>query len=403
MSRSIDEKVVSMHFDNDDFEKNVKESLSTLEKLKSGLHAIENNTTSLDNLSKSIKNVNLDGLGEAASAVSSKFSVMGTVADQVIRDMTQKIEGLIGKFYNFSLGGILNGGLSRSMKLEDAQFKLSGTLKKAEDLQAVMDSVNYGVADTAYSLDAAATVAAQLVASGLKGGEQMNKVLRGISGVAAMTSSTYEDIGSIYTTIAGNGKVMTQQLRQLSSRGLNAAATLGKALGKTEEEIYQMTTKGQIDFKTFANAMDDAFGEHAKEANKTFQGAMANLRSAFAKIGADFYTPLIKNEGPIVGLINSVREKVNAIRKVIQPTVIAVSETIGRSIDKITGFISGIKTSNLQAFSDIISKSGVNTSKLYEELKKLAKGTGMEAMITKYGNFDELLKSGSFNVSSRIT
>ena len=47
-----------------------------------------------------------------------------------------------------------------------------------------------------------------------------------------------------------------------------------------------MVTKGKIDFETFATAMDDAFGPHAKEANKTFTGAMSNVRAALSRIGA---------------------------------------------------------------------------------------------------------------------
>ena len=37
MSQVIDEKVVEMRFDNSDFESNVKQSLSTLDKLKQSL------------------------------------------------------------------------------------------------------------------------------------------------------------------------------------------------------------------------------------------------------------------------------------------------------------------------------------------------------------------------------
>ena len=54
-----------------------------------------------------------------------------------------------------------------------------------------------------------------------------------------------------------------------------------------------MTSKGKIDFATFAAAMDDAFGEHAKEANATFTGSMSNMRAALSRIGAGYcYTSI---------------------------------------------------------------------------------------------------------------
>ena len=49
MSKTIDEKVVSMQFDNSQFEKNVQTSMSTLDKLKQALR--------LDGVSKGLENV----------------------------------------------------------------------------------------------------------------------------------------------------------------------------------------------------------------------------------------------------------------------------------------------------------------------------------------------------------
>ena len=62
MSRTIDERIVEMRFDNRQFEQNVQTSLSTLDKLKRGLD--------LDNAAKS-----LDGLGDAAKRCD--MSVLG--------------------------------------------------------------------------------------------------------------------------------------------------------------------------------------------------------------------------------------------------------------------------------------------------------------------------------------
>ena len=72
-----------------------------------------------------------------------------------------------------------------------------------------------------------------------------------------MTNSEYEAISPIFTTVAGQGKLMTTQLRQLESRGLNAAAVLAESMGTTEAAVRDMVTKGQIDFNTFAEAMDE--------------------------------------------------------------------------------------------------------------------------------------------------
>lgn len=178
------------------------------------------------------------------------------------------------------------------MNIEQAKFQLKGL---GIAWSSIEDDINYGVKDTAYGLDSAAKVAAQLSASGIQIGDNMKTALRGISGVAAMTNSTYDDIGRIYTTVAGNGRLMGEQLLSLSGRGLNAAAALAKYLGKSEVEVRTMVSKGQIDFQTFADAMDSTFGEHAKAANETFTGALSNMKSALSRIGADVATPALED------------------------------------------------------------------------------------------------------------
>ena len=160
-------------------------------------------------------------------------------------------------------------------------------------------------------MDSAAKVASQLGASGVTQLEELKSALRSVSGVAAMTNSSYDEIGNIYTTIASNGRLMTENIRSFSARGLNVMANLAKALVKTEAEISEMVRKGQIDFKTFYTAMDEAFGEHAKDANKTFEGAMSNVRAALSRIGEGIWSPIMDNA---INVFNELRLTINALK-----------------------------------------------------------------------------------------
>ena len=75
MSKTIDERVVSMQFDNSRFERNVATSMSTLDKLKQSLK-FTGATKGLENVNTAAKNVNLNGLSTAADQVSVRFSHM---------------------------------------------------------------------------------------------------------------------------------------------------------------------------------------------------------------------------------------------------------------------------------------------------------------------------------------
>lgn len=391
MSREVDEKVVSLQFDNANFERNAQTSINTLGKLNSSLN-LQGATKGLKNLDKAANQVDFSSLNNAIDLVNKRFSVMGIAGMRVISNLTDTAMNSVFKAIRFIKSGIQNGGLSRAMNIENARFQIKGL---QGDWDKLYEDIDYGVKGTAYGFDSAAKVAAQLTASGIKAGDQMKTVLRGISGVAAMTNSTYDDIGSIFTTVAGNGKVMTEQLRQLSFRGMNAAAILGKQLGKSEAEIYEMVKKSEISFNDFAKAMDDAFGEHAKEANDTFQGSMANIKSALSRIGADFFQPLIKQGGPLVQLFNIIRQRIDEIHKAVQPFATKLSSIITDITNRISKFIAPFDYT-WNSISYRLRDAGVDTDKFKEKIIELGKKSGAitDSMNVNSENFVQSLRKG---------
>lgn len=353
MSKKVDERVVEMRFENGQFEKGVAQSTESLNKLKKSLN-LEGAAKGLENVNSAAKNTSgIESLAASLEKVEHRFSTMGIVGMRVIENLTDSAMRFAKKTVGFVTNGIINGGKRRAMNLENANFQLQGLLKNEEAVAAVMQNVSDAVDGTAYSLDAAAKVASQLAASGMKAGDEMFSALRGVAGVAAMTNSSYEDIGRIFTQVAGQGRLMGDQLLQLSVRGMNAAATLANYLTKvgdgteyTEAQIRDMVSKGKISFDTFAAAMDDAFGEHAKAANSTFEGALSNIKSALGRIGADFIKPLIAQNGPFVNLFNAIRKKVNQIHEITKPIAEWTTKTIGNMVNKLAGFLEKLDIKN---------------------------------------------------------
>ena len=341
MSKTIDQKVVEMQFDNAQFEKNVSTSMSTLEKLKQSLN-FDGASKSFENIERAANNVSFDKIASGVEALENRFSTMGIAGMRVIGNMTDAMIGFVKKGINFVTDSVIQGGKKRAMNLENAHFQLQGLLKDEAAVQAIMKNVNDSVDGTAYSLDAAAKVASQYAATGMRAGDKMFSALRAVAGVAAMTNSEYEETGEIFTTVAGNGRLMGEQLNQLASRGLNAAATLATYLNKSESEVREMVSKGKISFETLAAAMDDAFGEHAKKANETFTGALSNVKAALARIGALFISPLIEQNGAFVKLFNTLRVKINDIKSAMIPIADSVTKTVMNMANKLSGFIAKI-------------------------------------------------------------
>lgn len=335
MSRTVDERVVEMRFDNAQFERNVQTSMSTLDKLKQSLK-LSDASKGLENVGKAANKVDFGAMEKSLAYLEKRFSTTGIIGMQVIKNFTNSAMGFVGKVKNFVKGGIVTGGINRAMNLENAQFQLNVLLKDANAVAGVMKNVNDAVDGTAYSLDAAATVASQFAASGMRAGDNMQHSLQAVAGVAALTNSSYEEIGRIFAQISGQGRLMGNDLLQLSTRGMNAAADLAKALGVTEAEVRDMVSKGKISFQEFADVMYQAYGDGAKKANETLKGSMSNLKSAFARIGALFVSPLIKSNGSIVTLFNTLRERVNELKTAIVPVAEKVTTVIEAIINKIT-------------------------------------------------------------------
>lgn len=321
MPNSVDNRVVEMQFDNSKFEKNIHQSIKSLEQLDKALQ-LEDATKNFNKIEKTANELDLSKLDRTLERIEYRFSTLGIAGATAVQEITKSVMGLGKKLYDNTIGQIKSGGMARAMNIADAKFQLEGLGVAWEKIE---EDINYGVKDTAYGLDAAAKAASQLTASGIEMGDEMKTALRGISGVAAMTNSSYEEISRIFTTVAGQGRVMGDQLNQLSARGLNAAATLGKAMNKSEAEIREMVSKGKINFQDFAKAMDDAYGAHAKDANKTFTGALSNMKAALSRIGADFATPYMDN---MIRIFNSTTKLIDNVRAALKPVTKMVSDTM---------------------------------------------------------------------------
>ena len=266
---SIDTRIVDMQFNNAQFNAGVQSTLGAVDKLKEGLK--------FDSISSNIDEIN------------SKMSLMSMIGFSSVQKLVGWSMDAGKKIVSNVIDPIVQGGRKRSLNLEQAYFQLRGLISSEQEVQAVMEDVNYAVDGTAYGLDAAAMAASQFAASGVRSGKLMQDSLRGISGVAAMAGSSYEEISGIFTKVAGQGRVMGDDLLRLSARGISASATMAKHFGKTDAEIRQMVTEGKVSFEMFSEAMNEAFGEHATKANETYTGSLMNLKAAMARIGQNWF------------------------------------------------------------------------------------------------------------------
>ena len=379
-----DEMAVKLTFDNRQFEQGVKQSAASLENFKQSID-FSKQTSALTGLKNAVTGLSFNGFKDGASDVrhfgsaidvvaektNKLYGLFGSISGKLKMMVLDKVANKIKNIFTAIPNQIISGGKRRAQNIEQAQFQLKGLLKDSYDWKKISDDIDFAVSGTRYGLDAAAKVAAQLSASNISFGDEMKSALRGISGVAAMTNSEYEDIGHIFTTIAGQGKVMTQQLNQFAGRGLNVAATLAEYYKVDEAKLREMVTKGKVDFKTFAIAMNEAFGEQATKANDTFSGALSNVKASLSRMGAQFATPAYEELRKVLVMLIPVFKD---IEKFIKP--------VSASFEQLAQTISSFAIDTLRDIHfDFLDMLG-------------AKGTGFASQVSEVQNvLDDLRKS----------
>ena len=357
----VDNRVVSMTFDNSQFEHKMSETLKSLDALKKSLD-FTNSKKSMDDLSSSAGRMDLSSIARGVEGIAGKFSALGAIGFTVIQGLTKEFLSLAKSIAGKVWDPMVEGGKQRALNIEQAQFQFRGL---GIDVEAAMKSSLAAVKGTAYGLDEAAKAASQFAASGIPIGEKMTGALRGVAGAAAMTGSSFSDISRIFTQSAASGKVNTMDLQQFASRGLNVAAALGKVMGKTEMQVREMASSGKLDFATFSDAMDQAFGKHAQEANQTFTGALANMKAALARLGASWFGPNLEQTRDVMNALSPVIDNVTESLK----PMINLFLAFGRAgADNIIGRLAKV---DLSKFSAAINNFSAGFLHLYIVLQQV--------------------------------
>lgn len=397
MAQSVDTKIVELKFNNDNFADKINSTLTKLEHLDEEIKKV-GVKDAFKNLTKSANDVNVSNVSKGVEEINKGFSKMEVVGITALANIANSAVNLGKKLVSNLISplskGVIQGGLARARNIEQATFSFEGQKigKSAGNeglsyYKEVMDAV----LGTSYSYDVAARAASQFAASNVgvektlrklaDGSEVEAKVLNkgmtsallGVAGVASMTGRSFEDVSRVFTKIAGNNRVYAQDLQSFSSMGLNVAAVLANAFDTTEEKIYEMVKNGEIHFKEFSDAMNEAFGQHAKDSTLMFQGALDDVNAALARIGADFF-----GEGLNAGrdILNSLTPVVDAVHNKLQPALDGsnylmekASKSLSQYIDMLAYLIEMYPKMDRSAMGDWIKEhmnSWTNIADLYK-------------------------------------
>lgn len=192
MSKTIDERVVSMQFDNKQFESNVKTSLGTIDKLKQSLK-FDGAAKGFENISTASNKVNMNPLSNAVESVKVKFSALEVMAVTALANITNSAVNAGKRLAAaFTIEPIKSGFQEYETQINSVQTILANTESKGSTLQDVnraLAELNTYADKTIYNFTEMTRNIGTFTAAGIDLNTSVTAI-KGIANLAAVSGST---------------------------------------------------------------------------------------------------------------------------------------------------------------------------------------------------------------------
>lgn len=264
---NIDDKVVSMKFDNVAFERNVSETLRSLEKLKQSLD-FANSTRGMNDLSAASKNFNMHGMESAVEGIGAKFLALTTIGVTALATITSHaIESGARIVKGLSLQPVLDGYKEYETNINSIQTILANTDSKGTtlgDVNKALDQLNQYADQTIYNFSEMTRNIGTFTAAGV-GLDTSVASIKGIANIAAISGSNSEQASTAMYQLSqaiASGTVKLMDWNSVVNAGMGGEV-FQKALFEAGKAAKTLT--GVPVSQTF---------DQWKEAGNTFRGSL---------------------------------------------------------------------------------------------------------------------------------
>lgn len=185
----------------------------------------------------------------------------------------------------FSAPLLIAGGvaLKTAANMETLETGLTVMLGSAEKGKKAFEELADFTAKTPFRLEGVSITAKQLLAAGVDVDNLQDK-LSFLGDIAAGANVPLADMGGIFAKIKNKGRAYTEELLQLSDRGIPILDVLAKSMNVSKDAVFDLASKGKISFDIMEDAMRSMAGERGIFENamirqsKTIAGSISTLR-----------------------------------------------------------------------------------------------------------------------------
>lgn len=428
MSKTVDERVVKMQFDNQQFEQGVKTTMSSLEKFKQALK-LDGATKGLENVDAAAKKVNMSGLGDSIEAVRLKFSALEVIGVTALSNITNEALNAGKKVVKaFTIDPVKSGFQEYETQINSVQTILANTSSKGTTLDQVnnaLDELNHYADLTIYNFTEMTRNIGTFTAAGVDLDTSV-QAIKGIANLAAVSGSTSQQASTAMYQLSqalAAGTVKLQDWNSVVNAGMGG-------------QVFQDALKETA--RVHGIAIDEMIEKEGSFRETLSKGWLSSevLTETLSKFTGDLSEAELKNIGYTDEQIKAIMKmgqtandaatKVKTFTQLKDTLMEAAQSGWTQTWELLVGDFEEAKTFYTElsdTFSDIIGKSADNRNKLLEGAlgstgwtdltKKVEKagitvedfqnglietakkhGIAIDDMIKKEGSFSATLKNG---------
>ena len=307
MSKQLDERVVSMKFDNKQFEQGIKQTQNSLQNFNNAIN-FDKAVSGFGKISAAAQNVKMDVLQEATEKASSGFKAFEVAAITALANITSKVvDSALQWTKNLIFDAPMGGFREYETQINAVQTILANTLKEGTNVQIVnkyLDQLNDYADKTIYNFTEMTRNIGTFTAAGVKL-EPAVKSIKGLSNVAALSgTNSQKAAGAMYQMSqamaagrvalqdwismeqAGMGGQQIQQLLKDTARAMGAVEQMDKKTrNKFENGSFRESLKGGwLTADVMTRALEVMNGEMTK-ADLLAKGYTADQAEYYEKLG----------------------------------------------------------------------------------------------------------------------
>ena len=237
MSKQIDERVVSMQFDNKQFEKNVSNTMSTLDKLKHSLR-LDGASKGFDSINDAAKKVNLSPLGKAVEEVRVKFSALEVMGITALANITNSAINAGKRIASaLTIQPITTGLQEYETQINAVQTIMANVKSKGytiDDVNASLSELNEYADQTIYNFTEMTRNIGTFTAAGVDLKAATNNI-KGLANAAAMAGANSQQASTAMYQMSqamSSGTVKLQDWLSLENNSM-AGVAMQEALKET--------------------------------------------------------------------------------------------------------------------------------------------------------------------------